>query len=58
MTHAVYVSRVLKAARRSGKAILILPISSATFKAIENLEADATAQGTEFVSLSNIFQTE
>ena len=58
MTHAVYVSRVLKTARRSGKAILILPISNASFKAIKNLEADATAQGTEFVSLSNIFQTE
>lgn len=58
MTHAVYVSKVLKAARRSGKAILILPLSDATFKAIENLESEATAQGSEFVSLSSIFQNE
>ncbi|MBP5247459.1 MAG: divergent polysaccharide deacetylase family protein [Fibrobacter sp.] len=58
MTHANYVSKVLKSARRSGKAILILPLSDASFKAIENLEADAAAQGSEFVSLSNIFQNE
>jgi len=37
---------------------LILPLSDATFKAIENLESEATAQGSEFVSLSSIFQNE
>ena len=58
MTHEIYTENVLRLARRSGKAILILPLSNATFKAIENLEADALAQGTEFVSLSNIFQKE
>lgn len=58
MTHAIYVSKVLKAAQRSGKAILLLPLSKESFLAIENLKDEAFAQGTEIVPMSSIFQTE
>lgn len=58
MTHAIYVSKVLKAALRSGKAILLLPLSKESFTAIENLKDEALSQGTEIVPMSQIFQTE
>lgn len=53
-----YIKSVLRMAQRSGKAILMLPLCAETFKAIENLEADAMEQGSEFISLSHIFQKE
>ncbi len=58
MTHDHYVSNVLKAAQRSGKAILLLPLAKGTFKAIEKLKDEACSQGTEIVPMSNIFKTE
>lgn len=58
MTHAIYVSKILKAAQRSGKAILLLPLSGNSFEAIEDLKDEALAQGTEIVDLSHLFQNE
>ncbi len=58
MSHAFYVSNVLKAAQRSGKAILLLPLAKGSFKAIEKLKDEAFSQGTEIVPMSNIFKTE
>lgn len=56
MTHEVYVSNALKRARRSGSGIVLLPLSTATFNALENIEAVADSQGTKIVTLSRIFQ--
>lgn len=58
MTHAIYVSNVLKAAQRSGKAILLLPLDGKSFEAIKDLKDEALAQGTEIVDLSHLFQNE
>lgn len=58
MTHAIYVSKILKSAQRSGNAILLLPLSKESFKAIENLKDETFSQGTEIVPLSQIFQIE
>lgn len=57
-THALYVADVLKMAKRSGNNILILPLSEASFKALEDIEEKTNVQGTEIVSLSHIFKSE
>lgn len=58
MTQSVYVKNTLTAAQRTGKAILLLPLSNGSFKAIEGLKDSAEVQGTEIVELSGIFQPE
>lgn len=57
-THANYVENILKLTKRSGNGILILPLSEASLKAVEDLERQANAQGTEIVNLSRIFKSE
>lgn len=56
MKHAEYVANALKRARRAGSGIVLLPLSTATFDALENIEAVADSQGTKIVNLSRIFQ--
>lgn len=57
-THANYVENILKLTKRSGNGILILPLSEASLKAVEDLEQQANAQGTEIVNLSRILKSE
>lgn len=53
-----YVSKALSSATRTGKAIILLPLSNKSFSAIDSLSEKAALKGTEIVNLSNIFQKE